>query len=54
MITVEVDANVRVGDIATLLGTTNIKKVALATGNTVYMVMTQVIKEIPRFYKGGN
>ena len=54
MITVEVDANVRMGDVATLVDMANIRKVAGITGNNAYVVMTQIIKEIPRFYKGGN
>ena len=54
MITVEVDSTVRVGDVVTLLDVANIRKVAAATGNNAYVVMTQIIKEIPRFYKGGN
>jgi len=55
MVTVEVDANVRAGDVATLIGElAHVKKIAAATGQNAYVVMTQIAKEIPRYYKGGN
>lgn len=55
MVTIEVDANVRPHDMATLIGeAASVKRIATATGNNAYVVMTQIIKEIPRIYKGGS
>ena len=53
MITVEVDHEVKVGDLLTILGgEISLKKVAQITKTTPYVGMTQVDKQIRRFYIG--
>ena len=53
MITVEVDATVKVGDLLTVLGDeVSLKKVAQLTQTTPYVGMTQVNKDIKRVYVG--
>ena len=53
MITVEVNHEVKVGDLLTILGgEISLKKVAYLTKTTPYVGMTQVDKQIRRFYIG--
>ena len=55
MLTVEVDSEVRAGDVATLIGgAVGVRKIAAITQSNTYVVMTQIAKEIPRLYKGGS